>query len=131
MSSNVVFLIPIVSVITVFSFLSIAVWVGSRKKEREAFYKSEMLRRIAESSGDGAKQAMDLLREESRLARIKKRETTKIGGLILVAVGLGMVIFMIPMRATDPGVPVLVGLVPGLMGVALLVYAYKLAGPVE
>jgi hypothetical protein len=115
----------------VFSFLSIAVWVVSQRKEREAFYKSETLRRIAESSGDGAKQAMDLLREQSRLSRINKRETTKVGGLVLVALGLGMVIFMIPMRATDPSVPVLVGLVPGLMGVAVLVYAYKLAGPVE
>jgi hypothetical protein len=124
-------LIPIVSVIMVFSFLSIAVWVVSQRKEREAFYKSETLRRIAESSGDGAKQAMDLLREQSRLSRINKRETTKVGGLVLVALGLGMVIFMIPMRATDPSVPVLVGLVPGLMGVAVLVYAYKLAGPVE
>jgi hypothetical protein len=114
-----------------FSWFSISVWVDGRKKEREAFYKSETLRRITETSGEGAKVAMDLLREESRMERIKKREGLKIGGLICLAVGLGTVIFLHAMTKTDPGAPYLVGLIPGLIGVALLVYVFFMAPPVE
>jgi uncharacterized membrane protein YeaQ/YmgE (transglycosylase-associated protein family) len=51
--------------------------------------------------------------------------------LILIAVGLGTVIFMIQLHSTDPGAPYLVGLVPAFIGAALLVYVYFLAGPVE
>jgi hypothetical protein len=115
----------------VFIFLSISVWVDSQRKEREAFYKAETLRRITESSGEGAKAAIELLREEERLKRIKAREGMKIGGLICVAVGVAMVIFLKAMTATDPGAPYLVGLIPGLIGVALLSYVFFMAGPVE
>jgi hypothetical protein len=130
-SGAVEYLVPIVGCIGVFSFLSISVWVDGRKKEREAFYKAETLRRITETSGDGAKAAMDLLREESRMERIKKREGLKIGGLICVAVGVAMVIFLHALTKTDPGAPFLVGLIPGLIGVALLAYVYWMAPPVE
>ena len=123
--------IPIVGCVMVFIFLSISVWVDSQRKEREAFYKAETLRRITESSGEGAKAAIELLREEERLKRIKAREGMKIGGLICVAVGVAMVIFLKAMTATDPGAPYLVGLIPGLIGVALLSYVFFMAGPVE
>jgi lipopolysaccharide export LptBFGC system permease protein LptF len=122
-------LVPIVLFVAMFSFLSVVVWVGSRKLEREAFYKSETLRRITESSGEGAKEAIELLREESRLERIKRREGMKIGGLICVAVGVALMAFLKVQAASDPGAPYLVGLIPGLIGVALLVYVYALAAP--
>jgi phage terminase large subunit GpA-like protein len=115
----------------VFCFLSVSVWVDGRKKEREAFYKSETLRRITETSGDGAKAALDLMREESRMEQQKKREGMKIGGLVCVGVGAAMVIFMRAMTATDPGAPYLIGLIPGFIGVALLVYVFFLAAPLE
>jgi uncharacterized membrane protein YeaQ/YmgE (transglycosylase-associated protein family) len=125
------FVVPVVVGPFFFVFLAISSWVNSQRKEREAFYKAESLRRIAESSGDGAKQAIDLLREESRLDRLKKRENTKVSGLILVAIGLGMVGFMLAMRATDPSVPYLAGLIPAFIGAAMLVYVYLMASPVE
>jgi hypothetical protein len=120
--------VPIVAILGVFCFLSVSVWSGSRKNEREAFYKSESLRRITEASGEGAKLAMDLLKEEERLRRIKAREGLKIGGIICLAVGLGMGIFL---RAITPEAAYLVGLIPGLIGVALLVYVFLMAPPVE
>jgi hypothetical protein len=40
-------------------------------------------------------------------------------------------IFMWGLAKTDPEAPIFVGLIPGLVGVALLVYVYFLAGPVE
>jgi len=130
--------IPIVLFVMVFSFASIAVWVTGRGKEREAFYKSENIRRVAESTNDGAKAAIDLLREESRLERLKKREGIKLGGLICVAVGVALMIFLGiyqgaagPVSAGHERAVCLVGLIPGLIGVALLVYVHKYAAPVE
>jgi len=120
-----------VGCIGVFSFLIVSVWVDGRKKEREAFYKSETLRRITESSGEGAKAALDLLREEERLKRIKSREGMKIGGLVCIGVGIGLTVFLLPLVGAPQGSPYMVGLIPGLIGVALLVYVYLLASPVE
>jgi hypothetical protein len=120
--------VPIVAIVSVFTFTTFAVWFGTRQKEREAFYKAETLRRITEASSDGAKAAMDLLREEERLKRIKAREGIKIGGVVNVGVGIGLVIFL--WTLVGPKVA-LCGLIPGLIGAALLVYAYYLAAPVE
>ncbi len=84
--------IPIVIAISIFTFITFAVWFGTRRKEREAFYKAETLRRITQASGEGAKAAIDLLREEERLMRIKARESIKIGGVINLGLGVGLVI---------------------------------------
>ena len=39
-------IVPAVLFVMLFSFLSVAVWVDGQKKEREACYKTETLRRI-------------------------------------------------------------------------------------
>jgi hypothetical protein len=109
-------------------FIPTVVWLDKRSKEREAFYKSETIRRVAEASGEGGKAAIELLREESRLERLKKREGMKIGGLINLGVGIGLMIFL---RSLNGEGLYLAGLIPGLIGVALLVYAFFLAAPVE
>lgn len=121
-------LIPIVAIVSPFIMVIFAIWFGTRKKEREAFYKAESLRRLTESSGEGAKAAIELLKEEDRLKRIKDREGMKVGGLVTLGVGVGLVIFLWAM--VGPKVA-LCGLIPGLVGVALLVYVFFLAGPVE
>jgi hypothetical protein len=122
-------LIPIVSVVAVFTFITFAIWFKHRSQEREAFYKAETLRRITEASGEGAKAALELMREDDRLKRIKAREGMKVGGLINLGVGVALIIFL---RALIVNQPVyLCGLIPGLVGVALLVYSLFLAPPVE
>jgi len=89
------------------------------------------LRRITEGSGDGAKQAMEMLREEGRLARIKKREETKLTGLICVAVGAGTTIFLGFLMEGHGKTVALGGLIPLFVGVAMLVYVHKFAAPIE
>jgi hypothetical protein len=59
-------LVPIVGSIALFSFLAVAAWAEARRKEREAYYMGETLKKIAESSGEGARTAMELLREQER-----------------------------------------------------------------
>jgi hypothetical protein len=56
-----------VVMISVFSFVSIAVWVEGRRKEREAYYKAESLRRISEMPAESASQVIAMLQEEERL----------------------------------------------------------------
>lgn len=131
MGPNTMYLIPIVGAVCVFTYSTIVHWVDGKRKEREAFYKSETLRRITEASGEGAKAAIELMREDSRLEQLKKREAMKIGGLICIGVGAAMVIFMRVMAASEPDIPYLVGLIPAFVGAAMLVYVYALAAPLE
>ena len=41
--------------------------IDSQRKEREAFDKAETFRRLTESSGEGAKAAIEMLREQAGL----------------------------------------------------------------
>ncbi len=110
-------------------FIPAVTWMDNQRKEREAFYKAETIRRLAESSGEGARTAIELLREEDRQRRTKSREGMKLGGLINMAVGIALMFFL---RALDTHTSAyLCGLIPGLIGVALLTYALFLAPKVE
>ena len=109
-------------------FLPVTTWLDTRRKEREAYYKSETLRRLTEASGEGAKAAIELLREEEHLRQIRKLEGMKIGGLVNIAVGIGLTCML--WALTGPHGPYLVGLIPGLIGVVLLVYVFYLAEPI-
>ena len=122
-------LIPIVVIVATFTFVSVLHWIDSQRKERDAFYKAEAIRRVTEASGEGAKAAIDLMRQDERLKRIKSREGIKIGGLVNIGVGVGLLIFL---HALMPGNGIyLCGMIPGLIGVGFLVYVFFLAAPIE
>lgn len=110
-------------------FIPLTSWIDSQRKEREAFYRAETFRRLAEASGDGAKAALDLFREQDRAQRGKAREGMKIGGLVNIAVGAALVIFLRALVGNEP--VYLCGLIPGFVGIALLVYSLFLAPPLE
>ncbi|HUH63942.1 MAG TPA: hypothetical protein VLZ50_13140 [Terracidiphilus sp.] len=112
-------------------FIPLVSFIDSRRKEREAYYKADTMRRVAESSGEGSKAVLELLREESRQEQIKKLEGLKIGGLINVAVGVSLIFFLRSLIGGAAASPYLCGLIPGLIGVAMLVYVYAMARPVE
>ena len=110
-------------------FIPLVTWMDTRRREREAFYKAETMRRLVESSGDGAKAALEMLKEQDRQQRVKTREGMKIGGMINLAVGLALVIFLRALVGNEPAY--LCGLIPGFIGIAMLTYALFLAPPVE
>lgn len=112
-------------------FIPLVTWMENRRKEREAFYQAETIRRLAESSGSGATAALELMREQNRLARIKMLEGMKIGGIINLGVGVGLVIFLRVLLGAGPGSPFLCGLIPGFIGIGMLIYAFFLAAPVD
>ncbi|MFY9662199.1 MAG: hypothetical protein WAJ97_16370 [Terriglobales bacterium] len=120
-----VFLVPIVGSIALFSFLAVASWSEARRKEREAHYKSETLKKIAESSGEGAQGALELMREQEKNSVKRRLEGMKIGGLVTSAIGIGVMVLLRGLVREEP--VYLVGLIPLLIGVALLLYPLLLA----
>jgi hypothetical protein len=117
--------IPVVGSIALFSFLGVASWSEARRKEREAYYKSDMMKKIAESSGEAAKTTLELLREQDKLAVKRRLEGLKIGGLVTTAVGIGVMILLRGLVRDEP--VYLAGLIPLLVGLALLAYPFLLA----
>ncbi len=114
-----------VAAVAVFSFVGVAAWSDNRRKEREAYYRGETLKKIVEAQGTGAGSAVELLKEEERIAARRRLEGQKLGGLITFAVGIGLMIFL---RAVDHNEPAyLVGIIPLLVGGALIAYSYVLA----
>jgi hypothetical protein len=113
--------------IALFSFLAVTVWSDARRQEREAYYRSETVKKIAETQGAGGTAALEFLREQEKIAAQHRREGQKLGGLITGAVGLGLMIMLRSMRDQDARAAFLVGMIPLLIGVALFGYAYFLA----
>ena len=126
-----IFMFLSVGSVALFSFVAIAAWSDSRRKEREAYYKSETLKKIAETQGAGGNAALEFLREQEKIAERRRREGMRLGGMTTGAIGIALMI-LLRVLAQDPstGVPAgvyLVGLFPLLIGIVLLVYSYLLA----
>ena len=79
------FLIPIVVIVGGLTFVTVAHWLDTQRKEREAYYKSETLRRITEASGEGAKAAIELMHQDARLKRLRSREGLRFPALSTLA----------------------------------------------
>lgn len=114
-------LIPIAGI----AFITIAVWLGEKRKEKIAFYRSEVLKKIAESEGDAARKALEMMRQQDIEASIRRREGIKLGGLIVLAAGIGVSIFLAFMV---PDQPVwMAGLIVLLVGAVLAGYGFYFA----
>jgi hypothetical protein len=122
-ASTAVFMFLSVGAVALFSFIAVASWADARRKEREAYYKSEMLKKLSESQGAAA--VLDLLREENKQAAARRREGLRLGGLINIAVGVGLMIFLAGLIRDERAY--LLGVIPLLIGVALLSYSLFMA----
>jgi hypothetical protein len=111
-----------VGALSLFTFLSVAVWTSSRRKEREAYYTAEMMKRIADIGGERSP-ALDYLREQERIGSAKRLAGYKLGGLVSIGAGAGLMLLMhrlVPMLT-------MVGSIPFFVGIALLFYSFLLA----
>ncbi|HEV7506645.1 MAG TPA: DUF6249 domain-containing protein [Thermoanaerobaculia bacterium] len=110
------------TMVSVFSFVSITAFADQRRRERDAFYRNELLKKLAESPADQAQRVLDVLREKDLAAERLQREGMKLGGLVVTAVGLGLMAMLKLMAPNDQAWAV--GLIPLLIGVVLLVHTY-------
>ena len=116
-----------IGAIALFTMISISVWTDARRKEREAYYKADMLKKVAEAQGPAAASALELLREENRLATIQRKQGLKTSGLIVGATGLGMMPFLF---ALIHGAPIyLCGFLVFMVGAAMFGGSYVVTVP--
>jgi len=101
------------------AFVSVVAWLKGREKEREAHYRNEMARRIAEA--DDPAPLLAYLRENERIDVARERAKVRLGGLITLAIGVAMMVFLHQFVPEEP--VYLAGLVPSLVGVVLLVFS--------
>ena len=119
------FLFLSVATLAVFSFIGVMVWSTSRRREREAFYRSEMVKKIADTQGAGGTAALEFMREQEKNDTRRDREKRKLAGLITAAVGMGLMVFL---RNLVSDAPVyLVGLIPLFVGIVLLASSFLFA----
>jgi preprotein translocase subunit YajC len=118
-------LLPIVTIVAVFTFVTVASWAENRRKERESYYREETYRKIVEHGGDSGDRILRLIRDEEAALARKRIEGMKLGGLITTVVGVGIMIFL-RVLIGDEAV-YLVGLIPTLVGVVLLIYSFFMA----
>jgi Flp pilus assembly protein TadB len=113
-----------IGIVALFSFLAVAKWSDNRRREREAYYKNETVRKVMEMPGATPATVQEFVREQQAIADQRRREGLKLGGLITISVGVGIIVFLIG----KPGPQIFtVGAIPLLVGIALLAYAYFLA----
>lgn len=116
-------LIPIAGIVMVIFI----VWFDSRRKEREAFHRNELLKKIAESQGDAADKVLEMMRHEEAEAKIRRREGLKLGGLITSAAGLGIMALLYMLVPSNP--VWITGAIPLLIGLALVVFVLMIHKP--
>jgi Flp pilus assembly protein TadB len=129
MTNVALFLFIAAATVAVFAFLSVAYWVTARADERKARDRYALLRKIAEQPAESAQLVIALVREEDarleRRARNRAQQARRDGmqsGAILIAIGIGLSLMLYAI-ASGPHVWT-VGLIPGLVGVVLFLFAF-------
>jgi len=122
------FLFLAVGAASLFSFIAVAVWTGARHAERETYYHSELIKKAMESpSAAGLDYLRERDRENARRAARKTRSGMRLGGLVAVAAGLGLMLFLDQISVYKTGGErnvYLVGVIPILIGAVLFAYSF-------
>jgi fatty acid desaturase len=109
------------------SLIAVLAWLNLRKREREAHYRSEAVRRIVET-GDAAA-ALEIIRELQNADTSRMRNGARLAGLVTIAAGIGLTVFLAAAVAGAEHPIYLVGLIPILVGVALLIFTELIVKP--
>jgi len=112
-------LVAIVAVGGTFGFVSVVVYSENRRKEREAFYRAEVHKRLLEQTAGGADQLRALIQVEEAVRVRQLRDGLLIGGLLAMAAGAAML--MLQRGGGDWGLW-RVGWIPLLAGIAMLIF---------
>jgi hypothetical protein len=113
------FLVPIVGSIALFTFLAVASHAEERRKEREAYYRFEFQKKMLET-GSTPEQVGAILAAQEAQQFEREREGKKLGGLVTMAIGFGI---LFGLQFLGDGVW-MVGYIPIAIGAALTLYAF-------
>ena len=119
-------LIPAVGAVALFGFLAVASWSEERRKERESFYRSEVLKKLVDNPGSDTKPVFDMIQEEENRKLRRRREGLLLGGSITTAVGVGVMFFLYRITDADEAVWT-VGIIPLLIGAILAFFGLFVA----
>ena len=132
MGSFPVFLFLSASAVSLFSFLAVASWSDARRRERESYYRYEMVKRGAESQGSSmdsalqlmAAQDLELLREKEGIEMGHSQSALRVNGLVVGALGLAP-LAALPWLSYN-ATALVFGLLLAFVGVALFAGSYGL-----
>ena len=111
-------MVPIIGSIVLFAFLSVVGWAREKRREREAFYRHEVLKKLVDQGGEGGLQVLEMMRREARI----------LGGLVTTVLGLSL---MILLYALTPDGVWTAGLIPASVGAVILLYALFATRPAQ
>jgi hypothetical protein len=122
-------MVAVAAIIAVFTFTAVAVWSENRRRERESFYRHELFQKMLDQPGGSVQAVQEMMqkfsKDEETRRRRKEVEGMKVGGLVTTAAGIGLLIFLyflVPGRSVF-----MVGLIPLLVGFALMTYSFGIA----
>ncbi len=119
-------LLPAIAIVCVFGFVgvvaSLGIWTEARRRERDALYRSELLKKIAENPASAEPVLAHMRAEDTRKQR-RRRDALMLGGLICCATGVGVAMFMLSVTDTREHGAWMVGTIPILVGMAMLAHA--------
>ena len=121
-------MVPIIGSIVLFAFLSVVGWAREKRREREAFYRHEVLKKLVDQGGEGGLQVLEMMRREAELQDRRRRETRILGGLVTTVLGLSL---MILLYALTPDGVWTAGLIPASVGAVILLYALFATRPAQ
>ncbi len=109
------------------TFISFVIWFEGRRKEREAHYRDEMARKIGDAGDSGP--ILEFVRANAQADAKQVRLKARVAGLITIAVGAGLMIFL--QQLVPTAAVYLVGLIPLFIGVVLLILSELMMKPTD
>lgn len=110
-----------------FTFITFVIWLEGRRKEREAHYRDEMARKVAEAGESSS--ILDYVRANAQADAEQVRLKARVAGLINLAVGVGLMILLY--QLVPSAAVYLVGLIPLFIGVVLLILSEFMMKPTD
>lgn len=105
------------------TFVTVAVWVGSRFQERQEFYRFELRKRMVESGKADSESFAALMRHKHELQLQKSREKVLTAAFVIAGVGVGICVGL----QFIEGSVWMVGLIPTSLGLSMLAYGLLVA----
>ena len=124
MPEAMIFMIPIVGSVALFTVLAVVGFAEQRRKEREAYYRYEFRKKLVDAGKMDAQHVQELMRYEYETSANARRQGMISGGFITAGVGVGL---LIGLRFIEDEAVWMVGWIPLFIGAAMLAYGLIVA----